>query len=138
VKSILGPSGAWWLHDRVVGRVEVRTGQRVTRATRQGDKVELDIVSTSGARDHLVVDHVLAATGYRVDVDAMTVLDQAIRQRLERVAGFPLLDASFESSVPGLFFAGLASAGTFGPLMRFVCGTDFASPRLARAVAARR
>lgn len=139
-KAVLGPAGAWWLHDRVENVVEIRTSQSIAAASVEGDKVVLELAAPHGARQRLVVDHVLAATGYRVDVDSIEFLDQNLRDRVGRVpgAGFPSLSASFESSVPGLFFAGLSSAGTFGPLMRFVCGTDFAAPRLARGVASRR
>jgi cation diffusion facilitator CzcD-associated flavoprotein CzcO len=137
-KAVLGPAGAWWLHDRVEKVVEIRTSQSIAAATVEGDKVVLECSAPPGAPQRLVVDHVLAATGYRVDVDSIEFLDQNLRGRVDRVAGFPALSASFESSVPGLFFAGLSSAATFGPLMRFVCGTDFAAPRLARGVASRR
>jgi cation diffusion facilitator CzcD-associated flavoprotein CzcO len=138
VRSILGPFGSWWLHDRVVGAVDLRAGQQVAAASIEGDKVELQLAGTDGGREQLIVDHVMCATGYRVDVDSIDELDAALRARLERTRGYPSLDAGFQSSVPGLFFAGLSAAATFGPLMRFVCGTDFAAPRLARAVADRR
>jgi thioredoxin reductase len=140
VKRILGPAGAWWLRERFDGKVDVRTNCTVAAATAQGDKAVLETVGAHGGREQLVVDHVLAATGYRVDVDAIDFLDPGLRARVDRVpaSGFPALAGSFESSVPGLFFAGLSAAGTFGPLLRFVCGTDFAAPRLAAAVAARR
>jgi thioredoxin reductase len=138
VRSILGPFGSWWLHDRVVGAVDMRPGQQVAAASIDGDKVELELTGADGFRAQLIVDHVLCATGYRVDVDSIDELDASLRARLDRTRGYPSLDAGFESSVPGLFFAGLSSAATFGPLMRFVCGTDFAAPRLARAVAERR
>jgi cation diffusion facilitator CzcD-associated flavoprotein CzcO len=136
-KAVLGPAGAWWLHDRVENVVEIRTAQSVASGSIEGDEVVLECSAPHGARQRLVVDHVLAGTGYRVDVDSIEFLDQNLRARVDRVAGFPALNASFESSVSGLFFAGLSSAATFGPLMRFVCGTDFAAPRLARGVAAR-
>jgi cation diffusion facilitator CzcD-associated flavoprotein CzcO len=136
-KAVLGPAGSWWLHDRVEDVVEIRTSQSIATASIEGDKVVLELSAPHGARQRLVVDHVLAATGYRVDVDSIDFLDPSLRSRVDRVVGFPALGASFESSVPGLFFAGLSSAATFGPLMRFVCGTAFAAPRLARGVAAR-
>jgi hypothetical protein len=47
------------------------------------------------------------------------------------------LSGAFESSVPGVYFTGLASAATFGPLMRFVCGSGFAARRVSSAVAGR-
>jgi cation diffusion facilitator CzcD-associated flavoprotein CzcO len=136
-KAVLGPAGAWWLHDRVEDVVEIRTSQSVASASTEGDKVVLECSAPHGARQRLVVDHVLAATGYRVDVDAIEFLDPSLRARVDRVVGFPALNGSYESSVPGLFFAGLSSAATFGPLMRFVCGTAFAAPRLAHGLAAR-
>ena len=138
-RAVLGPAGAWWLHDRVENVVEIRTSQAIAAASTEGDKVVLELSAPHGARQRLVVDHVLACTGYRVDVDSIEFLDQNLRARVDRVpaSGFPSLNGSFESSVPGLFFAGLSSAATFGPLMRFVCGTSFAAPRLARGVAAR-
>jgi hypothetical protein len=51
--------------------------------------------------------------------------------------GAPVLSRRFESSVPGLYFTGLAAASTFGPAMRFVCGTRFAAPTVARELARR-
>jgi FAD-dependent urate hydroxylase len=41
-----------------------------------------------------------------------------------------------ESSVPGLFFTGLAAAPTFGPVLRFVAGTGLAARRVAHGVVA--
>ncbi|UUU37447.1 hypothetical protein JIX56_41730 [Streptomyces sp. CA-210063] len=34
------------------------------------------------------------------------------------------------------YFTGLPAVGSFGPVLRFVCGTRFASPRLAAAASA--
>ena len=59
------------------------------------------------------------------------------RARLQTRNGSPRLSSSFESDVPGLYFVSLASAATFGPLMRFVCGTPFTARRVSAAVAAR-
>jgi hypothetical protein len=36
--------------------------------------------------------------------------------------------------VPGLYFSGLASANSFGPVMRFAFGAGFASRRIAEAL----
>ncbi|WP_214412361.1 FAD-dependent oxidoreductase [Sphaerisporangium fuscum] len=132
VRRVLGPLGSWWLKDRVAGRLPVISGTRLTGARADGDK----IVLTTGSGE-ITADHVMAATGYRVDLDALGFLAPGLRSRITRAGGFPRLDGSFQSSVPGLYFTGLAAAASFGPLLRFVCGTEFASPRLAAAVAAR-
>ncbi len=136
VKRVLGPLGAYWLKDRVVGQVPVLDGHRVVGARREGDKVLLT-VAADGTRSELIVDHVLAATGYRVDLARLGFLAPEVRSKVATVAGFPALSGSFESSVPGLYFTSLAAAGTFGPLMRFVCGTGFTARRLSAAVAAK-
>jgi FAD-dependent urate hydroxylase len=136
VKRVLGPLGAWWLRDRVVGKIPLREGQRVVEARPEGGKVLLTLDS-AGQRSKVTVDHVLAATGYRVDLAQLGFLGPDLRASIQTVAGWPCLSSSSESSVPGLFFAGLTAAGTFGPVMRFVCGSGFAARRISAAVAAR-
>ncbi len=137
VKRVLGPLGAWWLKDRVVGQFPVRGGQRIRHARASGDKVVLAVASAGGGESDVKIDHVVAATGYRVNLEGLGFLSPEVLARLDRVAGSPRLSASFESTVPGMFFTGMAGAVTFGPLMRFVCGTGFASRRVSAAVAAR-
>ncbi|WP_248958882.1 NAD(P)-binding domain-containing protein [Sphaerisporangium perillae] len=131
VKRVLGPLGSWWLRDRVVGGVPITPGTRLLGARESGGKVLL--ATASGA---FTADHVIAATGYQVNLDALDFLGSGVRARLARAGGFPRLNGGFESSVPGLYFTGLPAAASFGPLLRFVCGTEFASPRLAGALAA--
>jgi hypothetical protein len=136
VKRILGPSGAWWLRDRFVGVIDARIGWRLESAALSDGRLLLRGWTPTQKRDELEVDHVIAATGYRVDVDALTFLDAHLRAQVRRVAGWPSLTRSFESSVDGLFFTGLSAAATFGPLMRFVAGTAFAARRVSAALAA--
>jgi hypothetical protein len=95
--------------------------------------VLLKIADPAGVRE-VSVDHVVAATGYRVSLERLTFLPSALRASLATRAGSPHLNASFESSVPGLYLAGLAAAATFGPLMRFVAGSQFAARRITRAL----
>ena len=138
LRTVLGPSGAWWLRDRVLGRIDLLTGYRIrSAAPSTGGGARLELVNREGDTRVLDADHVLSATGYRVDVDAMELLAPELRAALRRTGGAPALSAGFESSVPGLHFTGLAAAATFGPVLRFVCGTGFASRRISAAVAAR-
>lgn len=141
VECVLGPSGGWWLRDRVEGRVETRLGTSVARCEAGDDGgVTLELVDATAAIRHLTVDHVISATGYRVDIGNLDVLDTRLVASINRYAGdgSPALDSSFESSVPGLFFTGLAAAATFGPVLRFVCGTEFAGPRIGTALSGRK
>jgi hypothetical protein len=54
---------------------------------------------------------------------------------VRRVDGYPLLGPGFESSLPGLHFLGAPAARSFGPVSRFVSGTPYAAPALARRIA---
>jgi thioredoxin reductase len=132
---VLGPAGAWWLRDRIEGHVTVLTGHEVVGAAAEGRSIRLRL-DASGSHREIEVDHVVAATGYRVLLDALPFLDAALRERLETVGGAPALSSSFESSVPGLYFVGMAAANSFGPVMRFVCGTGFAARQASRHLAA--
>jgi hypothetical protein len=55
--------------------------------------------------------------------------------QLRDLDGSPVLSQHFESSVEGLYFAGLAAAYSFGPLLRFVLGVHFAAPTITQRVA---
>jgi cation diffusion facilitator CzcD-associated flavoprotein CzcO len=134
-REVLGPSGAWWLRDRIEGSVPVLVGHVLVAASAQGSKLRLR-VGAEGAERELEADHAIAATGYRVRLEDLPFLDAASRRGLRTVGGAPALSSSFESSVPGLYFVGMAAANSFGPVMRFVCGTSFAARRLSRALAA--
>jgi cation diffusion facilitator CzcD-associated flavoprotein CzcO len=131
--TALGPAGAWWLRPRFEGRVEVRLGRTAQAAEPQDDEVRLRLRSPAGDEE-LVVSRLLAGTGYRVDLSRLSFLDPALRGRIATAAGTPVLDRSFQSSVPGLHFVGYAAAGSFGPVMRFVYGADFAARQLARTL----
>jgi len=124
------PAGAAWLPARLE-RVAIHVDRSVVSAAPSGGglRVELD----DGTRHD--VDHVLLATGFRVDVRGYPFLSDKLLAKL-RVAdsGFPLLHRGFESSIEGLHFLGAPSAWSFGPIMRFVCGTRFTGRELARVV----
>jgi hypothetical protein len=118
----------------------VLLGQTLTDARPNGDGVTLELTGER-ERGRLEVDGVIAGTGYRIDIDRLGFLAPELRQAVRRLgtsAGAPALSRLFETSVPGLYFVGLAAANTFGPAMRFVCGTEFVSSRLARHLAGRR
>jgi cation diffusion facilitator CzcD-associated flavoprotein CzcO len=135
VRRVLGPLGAWWLRDRFEGKVQVQEVERLVGADVSDGSPLLTVRTLAGATQGLTADHVVAATGYRVNVAAMDFLGHELRTRLAVSRGTPKLGAGFVSSVPGLYFTGLPAAGSFGPVMRFVCGTEFASPRLAKHLA---
>ncbi|KAF5995540.1 MULTISPECIES: FAD-dependent oxidoreductase [Streptomyces] len=135
VRRVLGPLGAWWLRDRFEGKVEVSEVSGIVRADVSDGRPVLSVQTLGGRSEELAADHVIAATGYRVDIAAMDFLGHELRTALAVSRGTPKLGAGYCSSVPGLYFTGLPAAASYGPVMRFVCGTEFASPRLARHLA---
>ncbi|MCN9241317.1 FAD-dependent oxidoreductase [Streptomyces sp. RY43-2] len=136
VRRVLGPLGAWWLRDRFEGAVRVREVSRIVGASATDVGAALTVRTHAGRTEELTADHVIAATGYRVDIAAMDFLGHELRTELAVSRGAPKLGAGYVSSVPGLYFTGLPAAASYGPVMRFVCGTEFASPRLAKHLAA--
>jgi hypothetical protein len=77
---------------------------------------------------------VLLGTGYRVEIERYPFLSPQVLKRIERVNGFPVLDQGFETSLPGMHFVGAPAARSFGPLMRFVAGAEFAAPAVAHRI----
>ena len=119
------PAGSRWLPDRLAA-VKITTGCAVSEATTVGDEVALKLNDGSERR----VDHVLLGTGYRVDISKYDFLPQELTQDIEQLDGYPKLAGGFRSSVPGLHFIGATAARSFGPLLYFVAGTEFASREL--------
>jgi thioredoxin reductase len=128
-RRALRPAGSGWLRPRV-GNVVFTTGREITRAT--PDAAGLRLTLSDGGERH--VDHVLIATGYRVDVGRYPFLAPELARRVAQRDGHPILGRGFESSVPGLHFVGAASAVSYGPLMRFVAGTGYTAKAIARAI----
>jgi FAD-dependent urate hydroxylase len=124
-----GPAGSAWLRERVNDRVDVRLSTRVLAASAlNGSAVQLRVQGPEAIED-FTTQHVIAATGFKIDVDRIEYLEPALAQSIAReVDGIPALDASFGSSVPGLSIVGVASAPVFGPIMRFMYGAKHVAP----------
>jgi hypothetical protein len=83
VRLVLGPLGAWWLRDRfTAGRMQVTDGRRVVRARVEDGRPVLILSGGQGAERELSADHVMAATGYRMDVAALGFLGHELRTEL--------------------------------------------------------
>jgi lysine/ornithine N-monooxygenase len=129
-----GPAIAPWLRERIEGRVAMRYGVRLARAEVVGTGIRLGL--DGNARTETRYDHVIAGTGFRIDLDRLDFLGPELRQRVTVASGAPVLSRSFESSVPGLYFVGSMAAGSLGPNMRFLSGTRFTARRLVQALRA--
>lgn len=99
-------SVAPFLKPYVEGKVTMTCGAAIAHAEATIDgKVLLQL----GNNETRLVDHVIAATGYQINLDQVPFLPPHVLQHIEREpnsnAKFPLLNAQFESSIPGLYFA---------------------------------
>ena len=135
VRRHLPPEGSWWLRPRVEGKVKVHVGGAVADARPSAGGVELRLRGKDGAETRVECEHVIAGTGYRVDVDRLDFLSPDIRARVGRLQGSPKLNAAFQSTVRGLYFVGPVSALSFGPLFRFVAGAEYTSRTVAESLA---
>ncbi len=132
VRTALGPSGHWFSRDKVEAKLPTHLGFSPEGAAVEGSKVRLTMRAKDGSSRDILVDHIIAGTGYRVDMRRLNFLSPEILAGIRTVEGSPVLSTSLESSVPGLYFVGLAAANTFGPVMRFAFGAGFAARNLDR------
>jgi thioredoxin reductase len=119
-------AGAPWLMPRLRD-VKISTGRTVVLANEVDGEVRLLLDDDTERR----VDHVLMATGYRVNIAKYRFLAPELVREVRQLDGYPDVTAGFATSVPGLHFIGATAARKFGPLMYFVTGTEFASRELA-------
>ena len=138
----LGPAPGWFMRARFEGRIPTLLGHDVLHTQTEGDRVALRVADRTGEQATLTCDHVIGATGYRPELHKLAFLNPTLRNAIAQVENTAILSTRFESSVPGLYFTGPAAANSFGPLMRFMVGAEFAAPRiaadLARKLGARR
>ena len=137
-KNVLAPAGGWWLKGRVAGRLPVLTDHIVLNAEARDGRATLHVSLRDGQVLHLHAEHVIAATGYRFGLERLPFLSPELKSRVRKVAQAPVLSRNFESSVPGLYFTGLASGIYFGPVMRFLVGADYTARCICRHLAAGR
>lgn len=124
------PAGAAWLRPRLSSiRITTDTGIQSARETAS----ELCVALEDGTERR--VDHLIAATGYRIDISQYPFLAPNLLARINRVDGSPKLTKAYESSVRGLYFVGAPAAASMGPGMRFVSHSGMAATAVTRHLA---
>jgi FAD-dependent urate hydroxylase len=124
------PAVAGWLRPRLQN-VPVTLGRHIISAQAMDSQLRLKLDDNS----ERIVDHALLATGYRVDVSRHPFLSPGLLKNIKTANGFPLMKTGLECSVPGLHFVGKPAAWSFGPILGFVSGAEFASKELVRRIA---
>jgi thioredoxin reductase len=128
IRSHMKPAAGWFMRDKVMGLVPELLGRSITGAVAADGKVQLSL-STG---EILSCDHVIAATGYRMDLNRLSFLAPRLARAIARPGKVLEVTPSFETDLEGLYALGPLAMENFGPLLRFVCGASFAAPRLAR------
>jgi hypothetical protein len=123
------PAVAGWLRPRLTD-VRVTLGRKVVSAVETGSQLSLKLDDGTVRR----VDHALLATGFRVDISRYPFLSPSLLKQIKNIDGYPVLKRGLESSIPGLHFLGKPAAWSFGPLVGFVSGTEFAANELVHSI----
>lgn len=105
-----------WLADRIDHpNVKLHPRTEVTG----GHAGDSGIGVTLNSGETLIVDHVVFATGYEVDLARVPFLATGLLSNLEVLKGFPVLDEHFQTNVPGLYMTSLAATRDFGAFLGF-------------------
>ena len=127
----LGPAPCWFVREAVERQVPMHLGASL-ESVEPGCRGVRVIFTQRGERKKLEADHLIAATGFKVELSRLKFLDESLLSRIRSVAGSPILGRRFNSSIQGLYFVGVAAANSFGPLLRFAFGADYAARRLGQ------
>jgi FAD-dependent urate hydroxylase len=124
-----------WLTPRLASPTVHRwPGTEVVQAGPVAPGGDLRLRLSNG--DALLVDQVILASGYRVDLTRVPYLAGAL-DRITMTDGFPTLDEAFGSSLPGLYLPGFAATRDFGPFFGFVKGAPAAATLIVQDLLAR-
>jgi len=134
IRSHMHPAAGWFMREQVEGRVPTTLGRTPVAAWTKDGRAVLTLADRAGTRTTRTFDHVIAATGYRVNLERVPFLSQSLRSQIALTGSSPVVSDNFETSVPGLYATGLSAMEMFGPLMRFMVGAEFAAPRVAAHV----
>lgn len=123
------PAVAGWLRPRLAN-LPVMMGRQIVSAQATNSQLRLKLDDNS----ERVLDHALLATGFRIDVSRYPFFPATLSKGIKVVDGYPVLKRGLESSIPGLHFVGKPAAWSFGPLLGFVSGAQFASNELVQYI----
>jgi cation diffusion facilitator CzcD-associated flavoprotein CzcO len=96
----------------------------VVEAAEDPRSEELLLRLSNGER--LAADRIVFATGYRADISRVPYFE-GVLDRLRISDGFPDLDESLQTSLPGLYMTGFVATRDFGPFFGFVRATPASS-----------
>jgi cation diffusion facilitator CzcD-associated flavoprotein CzcO len=121
----------WWLTPRLQGdRFTRRPGTSVVSVEAE-DQGAARVRLSDGTE--LTVDRIVLATGYKADLGRVPYL-AGVLDSVEVADGFPVLDETFQTSLPGLFLPGFTGTRDFGPFFGFTKGCPAAAALVTRGL----
>jgi thioredoxin reductase len=121
----------WWLVPRLEGKpIHRRPGTSVVSASAGGEGCA-NVKLSDGTE--LTVDRIVLATGYKADLSRVPYLFEVL-PLVETAEGFPVLDESFQTSLPGLYMPGFTGTRDFGPVFGFTKGCPAAAELVVRGL----
>lgn len=127
VRSHLRPAAGWFMREKVESDVPTLLERKVESAVELSGRLQLAL--SDGTR--LDCDHVIASTGYRTDLSRLHFLSDDIRNRIRRPECAMHVGRDFQTDLKGLYAIGPMAMENFGPLLRFMAGSQFVSRRLS-------
>jgi cation diffusion facilitator CzcD-associated flavoprotein CzcO len=107
-----------WLERRVMKENIKLWPLTLVAACKQLSTGELVVTLNNGSE--VIVDHIILATGYKVDISHVPfIADGNMISRLSVHNGFPVLDEHFQANLPGLFITSMPASHGFGPFFGF-------------------
>lgn len=114
-----------WLDERVHhSNVYLHPQTQVVKAELTSD----DLIKIELSNGEIIeADHIITATGYKVETSQIPFLNPNLLSALQCSNGFPNLDSHFQSTIPGLFFTSFMAGQDFGPFFGFTIGVRTAA-----------
>ena len=107
-----------WLLERIAKENIITHPHTYVIASKEISSKVLQI--TLNDQSSLLIDHIVFATGYKMDITRMPLLNNGnLMDQINAKNGFPVLDERFQCSVPNLYFTGFAASQDFGPFFGF-------------------
>jgi cation diffusion facilitator CzcD-associated flavoprotein CzcO len=123
-----------WLEKRVMKpNTRIHANSKLVHCVERPDGT-LDIRLDNG--EDFVVDDIILATGYKVDMSRVSFLSAGnLSEKVAVKNGFPVLDPHFQTSVNGLYFTSLPAAQDFGPFFGFTVSVRTSARIIGDAIA---
>jgi cation diffusion facilitator CzcD-associated flavoprotein CzcO len=122
----------WWLTPRLQGdRFTRRPGTSVVSVVAEDSGAAARVRLSDGTE--LRVDRIVLATGYKGDLGRVPYLAEVL-DCIEVADGFPVLDETFQTSLPGLYLPGFTGTQDFGPFFGFTKGCPTAAALVTRGL----